>query len=131
MIAREWADGDLVRHKPRSKPLEYRVIRFLFRLLAYLGIGGGFVALVLDGARSLANQEMNLMSVAEMGMRLFGDRYLLLQPAVERNLHPFLWDPVLLRFASLPAFAVLLALGFLLLRIGRKPEAGVGVLTRA
>lgn len=107
------------------------MIRFLFRLLGYLGIGGGFVALVLDGARSIANQAPGFVSLGEMGFRLLGERYLMLQPAIERHLHPLLWDPVILTLTLLPGFAVALALGFLFLRIGRKPGEGIGILTRA
>ena len=107
------------------------VVRFVFRLIGYVLVGGGFVALVLDGARSIANQSLGFMSLGDMGLWLLGERYLLLQPATERNLHPFLWDPVMLNITMLPGFAIALALGFLLLRIGRKPLVGVGFVTRA
>jgi hypothetical protein len=107
------------------------VIRFLFRLLGYLAVGGGFVVLVLDGARSIANQSISPTPFGELAFRALGERYLLLQPAIERHLHPLLWDPVVLNLTLLPAFAVALALGFLFLLIGRRPSPGIGILTRA
>jgi hypothetical protein len=107
------------------------VIRFLFRLLGYVVIGGGFVLLVLDGARSIANQTLSLTPFGELAYRVFSERYLLLQPAIERHIHPLLWDPVVLNFTLLPACFVTLAFGFLLLLIGRKPSPGIGTLTRA
>jgi hypothetical protein len=107
------------------------VIRFLFRLLGYMAMGGGFVLLVLDGARSIANQAVSLTPFGELAYRAFGEKYLLLQPAIERHVHPLLWDPVVLNLTLLPAFAVALTAGFLFLLIGRKPSPGIGVLTRA
>jgi hypothetical protein len=110
---------------------DLRMIRFAVRLLGYMAVGGGFVALVLDGARSIANQAIAIMPLGEMGLRVLGERYLQIQPAVERNLHPLLWDPVLLNLTLLPSFAVVLALGFLLLWLGREPRATIGHVTRA
>jgi hypothetical protein len=115
----------------RSSSGDKIVIRFLFRLLGYMTVGGGFVLLVLDGARSVANQAFSPTPFGEIAFRALGERYLLLQPAIERHVHPFLWDPVVLNLTLLPAFAVLLALGFLLLLIGRTPSPGIGTLTRA
>lgn len=107
------------------------MIRALLRFIAYIVIGGGFVLLVLDGARSIANQELSLTPFGELAYRAFGEKYLLLQPAIERHVHPLLWDPVVLNLTLLPACAVTLAIGFLLLALGRKPEPGIGTLTRA
>jgi hypothetical protein len=107
------------------------VIRFLFRLLGYMAVGGGFVLLVLDGARSIANQSFSPTPFGEIAFKALGERYLLIQPAIERHVHPLLWDPVVLNLTLLPAFAVALAVGFLLLLIGRKPSPGIGTLTRA
>ena len=43
------------------------------------------------------------------------------QPAIERHVHPFLWDPLLLGVLLTPAFAVLGALAALLLLLaGRR-----------
>ncbi len=107
------------------------MIRFLLRLLGYVVIGGGFVLLVLDGARSIANQSFLPMPFGELAYRALGEKYLLLQPAIERHVHPLLWDPVVLNLTLLPACAVALVIGFLLLALGRKPRPGIGTLTRA
>ena len=107
------------------------MIRFIFRLAGYMCIGGGFVALVLDGARSIANQSPGFVSFGEMVFRVVGNSYLQLQPAIERHLHPMLWDPVILNLTLLPGFAVALAVGFFLLWAVKKPDPGVGIVTRA
>ncbi len=107
-----------------------RVIKSLFRMLAFLLLAAGFVAAVMDGARSLANSTLDYARVGATALRLFGERFNQLQPAVERNLHPLLWDPVLITFLMLPTSLVLLALGLVVYRLGRRSGAAVGYLTR-
>ena len=105
-------------------------MRFLLRLSGYLCVAAGFVVLVIDGARSIANSALRFTSVSETVTALIQERYALIQPAVERNIHPLLWDPVLLSVMRMPtAFAALL-LGFALLWLGRQPEPQIGIVTR-
>ena len=59
-----------------------------------------------------------------------GERFRLLQPAVERNLHPVLWDPVLVYLLEVPTAAAGLLLGFLLLWLGAASRPGIGIVTR-
>ena len=106
------------------------MVRLLLRILGYLAIAAGFVTLVIDGARSIANSELMLTSLNELGLRLLGERFLQLQPAIERQIHPLLWDPVLINILRLPGAALGLALGFWLLWLGRHPGRQVGYLTR-
>ena len=104
--------------------------RVLLRLSGYLCVAAGFVVLVIDGARSIANSALRFTSVSETVTALIQERYALIQPAVERNIHPLLWDPVLLSVMRMPtAFAALL-LGFALLWLGRQPEPQIGIVTR-
>ncbi len=106
------------------------MIRFLVRLLGYGLIAAGFVALVYDGARSIANAAPLVTPLGETLSALLRERYLLIQPAIERNIHPLLWNPVLLWVMRAPAALVALGLGFALLRLGARRDAGIGVVTR-
>jgi hypothetical protein len=106
------------------------MFRFLLRILGYLAIAAGFVLLLIDGARSIANSELMLTSLNDLGLRFVGERFLLLQPAIERQIHPLLWDPVLSNILRLPGAVPGLALGFWLLWLGRQPVRQVGYLTR-
>lgn len=107
------------------------MIRFFLRLSGFLLVAAGFVVLVIDGARSIANQKPMLASTGDLLQRVTGERFGQIQPAVEQGLHPLLWDPLLVNLLALPAFVAAIALGFLLLRLGRRPEPGIGFLTRA
>lgn len=105
-------------------------MRFLFRFVGYLLLAGGFVSLVIDGARSIANSALLLTPLGETLFTMLGLRYLLFQPFIERRIHPLLWDPVLLNLTLLPTALVALVLGFLLVRLGTPREAEIGIVTR-
>jgi hypothetical protein len=105
------------------------MFRFLARTLGLLLIAAGFVGLVIDGTRSIANSGVMFTPLGEVGYRLFGERYLLLQPAIERHVHPALWDPVVLNLTLLPASAVGFFLGVLLLWLGQKRPEPIGFAT--
>ncbi len=56
------------------------MIRFLLRALGTLTAAGGFVALVIDGVKSLANGMIVATPLGQYLYQLFAERYLLLQP---------------------------------------------------
>lgn len=105
-------------------------MRFLLRLVGYLGVAAGFIALVIDGARSIANSGLRFTALGETLASFIHERYALIQPTVERNIHPLLWDPVLLSLMRMPTAFVALAIGFALLWLGRRPEPQIGFVTR-
>ncbi len=106
------------------------VIKATFRTCAFLLLAAGFVAAVMDGARSLAASALDYAQLGGTVAGLLGERFAALQPAVERNLHPLLWDPVLTKLLLLPTSLALLGLGLLFHRIGRRSRASIGYVTR-
>jgi len=106
------------------------VVRFLLRLIGYLSVAAGFVALVIDGARSIANAGLRFTPLSEVLTAVIHERYQSIQPAIERNLHPWLWDPLLLTLLRAPVAAAALLLGFALLWLGRHPREVIGIVTR-
>jgi len=105
-------------------------VRFLVRLIGYLFVAGGFIAAVLDGARSIANSAPRFTALGDTVAAVLHERYALIQPAIERNIHPLLWDPVLLTLLRMPVALVALFLGFCLLWLGQKPQPRIGFVTR-
>jgi hypothetical protein len=107
------------------------MFRFLLRALGILLLAAGFVALVIDGTRSIANNALSFTPLGEVAYAVFKDRYLLLQPAIERHIHPLLWDPIVLNITLAPASLVAGVLGFILLWLGQKPkEEPIGYVAR-
>jgi len=105
-------------------------VRFLLRLIGYLLVAAGFIVAVIDGARAIANSAPRFTAVSDTLVAVLHERYALLQPAIERNIHPLLWDPVMLSLMRMPAALLALLLGFLLLWLGRRPEPEIGIVTR-
>ncbi len=106
------------------------MVRFLLRLLGYLIVAAGFVSLVIDGARSIANSSVQYTPSSLVLSTAFGERINAWQPVIERNLHPLLWDPVMVNLLLAPAALMAFLLGFLLLKLGTPPEPKIGIVTR-
>jgi hypothetical protein len=104
------------------------MFRFLARSLGLLLIAAGFVGLVIEGTRSIANGAVSFTPLGEVAFRLFPGSFPLIEPAVTRHVHPLLWDPVLLQFFLVPASVLGFVLGAFLLWLGRKREEPVGYL---
>lgn len=105
-------------------------MRFLVRSVGYILVAAGFVTLVIDGARSIANALLRFTTIGDVLAAVMHEHYRALGPMIERNLHPLLWDPTLLSFMQAPAALVALGLGFILLWLGRAPEPQIGIVTR-
>ena len=105
------------------------MLRFLARALGLVLVAAGFVGLVIDGTRSIANGSLMFTPLGEVAFRVLGERYLLLQPAIERHIHPLLWDPVILNLTLLPASVVAFSVGVLLLWLGQKRPEPIGFAT--
>ncbi len=107
------------------------MIRFVIRTLGLLIVAGGFVALVIDGARTIANGALAFTPLGETAFKAFPASFPILQPAVERHVHPLLWDPVLLNLFLAPTFAVAFVVGFALLWLGRRKPEPIGFDTKS
>jgi hypothetical protein len=83
-------------------------------LAAAMGLG------VYDGARSLSVSGYETTPLGAVAFWLFPKQFPILEPAITRHVHPFLWDPVLLNLFLLPAVVVLFALGGVMMWLGRR-----------
>lgn len=101
----------------------------LIRLVGYLMLAGAFVALVVDGTRSIAASSLTLLRLSDALDRLAPKA----QPALQAWLQqasPVLWDPVALRLLAVPLSFALLVVGVLAVLAAAEREPGVGTLAR-
>ncbi|MBE7199810.1 MAG: PetM family of cytochrome b6f complex subunit 7 [Parafilimonas terrae] len=105
------------------------MLRFLARLFGLLLMAAGFVALVYDGARSIANNGLRVTSVADVMTALFKDKAGALQTNVE-GAAPWLWHILGLPLTLAPACLVALGIGAVLLWLGQPGREPIGFLTR-
>ena len=106
------------------------MVRFLIRLVGYAGLALAFVLLVIDGTRTIAANELSLTQLGQWAVDYFPARMAALPGAVAQNLHPLLWDPVLLFVLKLPGWLVFAVIGMSLLTLGRKPGPQIGFSNR-
>jgi hypothetical protein len=100
------------------------MIRGLFRLIGLLLLTGGFIFLVYDGARSVADNALRWTKFGESWNDIHQASQRSFQTWVEQSV-PALWNPIKL-ILDQPTFAVLGVLGILLMLLfrARKPLIG-------
>jgi hypothetical protein len=105
------------------------MFRILLRLVGYLMLAGAFVALVVDGTRSIAASSLSFLRIADVLDRVAPKAQAGLQAALE-PLSPVLWDPVALRLLGAPLTVALLLFGILAVLGAAEREPAVGTLAR-
>ncbi len=103
------------------------MIRGFFRLIGLLLLAGGFIFLVYDGARSIADQTLRLTRLGDFWNDINQASQAAFQRAVE-GVSATLWSSVVKVILNQPTWAVLGLVGILLLLVFRpaKPLIGYG-----
>jgi hypothetical protein len=101
------------------------MIRFLFRFLGLLCLALGFILLVYDGTKSIADQRLYITKVSDVWTWVHETSLPLVKPTLER-IAPVLWDPVATTFLNAPSWLALVILGALLMLLGRKKKPLIG-----
>jgi hypothetical protein len=101
------------------------MIRFLFRFLGLLCLALGFIFLVYDGTKSIADQRFYVTRVVEVWVAVHDASLAQVRPTVER-IALWLWDPVVQGVLNAPTWLVLAVLGTLLILLGRKRRPLIG-----
>jgi hypothetical protein len=102
------------------------MIRFLFRTLGLLFLAAAFVFLVYDGTKSIAANALVYTKVSEMWTLLHAASLQQLQPLVEKNAPPWLWDPVVVTVLNAPTLAAFGIIGAFLVLLGRRKKPMIG-----
>ncbi len=84
------------------------------------------MALVLDGARTIAANQLRITPLRDTWNDWHSASLQQIQPAIERVVAPWLWDPVILSVLAAPTCLVLGVLGGVLLVAGRKRRPLIG-----
>ena len=101
------------------------MVRLVFRFLALVILAGAFVAVVVDGTRSVAAGSAAILPLGRTIATVAPDTFLKLHAAIEMHA-PLLWDPILVTILLLPTWVVLGAIGLVLLALTRRPAAKIG-----
>ena len=100
------------------------MIAFLARFVGLWLIAGALVAVVVDGAKTIAASALTVTPLGMAWVNLSPATYLaaqtFMQQTVESYVGHWLWDPVIQWILFMPSWAVLGAVGGLLAFLGRK-----------
>jgi len=93
------------------------------RLIGWIMFLAGFAVLVRDALVWIDTKRWAPIVLGQLWYELNRSSLNLVQAVIQRYIHPFLWDPVIVTILLSWAFAVLMVLGVLLLIIfRRRPE---------
>ncbi len=94
------------------------MLRLLFRLVGLLTLAAAFAAAVIDGARTLADQQLEFTPLGATLGYVLREKFAAL-PTLAARIHPKLWDPVLLSLLYAPTFLALAVVGVALMAFTR------------
>jgi hypothetical protein len=107
-------------------PATDAMTRFLLRLIGFLTLAAAFIALVLDGTKSIAGNRIVFTPLGQTWTDIHSTSLQLLQAGVTRHVSEWLWDPVLLNILTSPTWLVVGVFGAVLLLLGRKRKRLIG-----
>jgi hypothetical protein len=103
------------------------MIRFVLRFVGLLLLALGFIFLVYDGTKSIADQNLFLTSVGSIWSNIHQSSLTALQPTVERLVGPWAWQGVVQPyFLDQPISLVFAIFGAILILLGRKKKPLIG-----
>ena len=101
------------------------MIRGLFRLLGLLLLAGGFVFMVYDGARFVADNTLRFTRFGQFWNDIHQSSQQAFRAWLE-GLSPWLWTNVIRVILDQPVFAVMAVLGILLMLLFRPRKPLIG-----
>jgi hypothetical protein len=102
------------------------MIRFLLRFIGLWILAAAFIFLIYDGTKSIAGKTVIMKPFGETWNDIHSTSLQLLQPAIERHVAGWLWDPVVLSILTAPTWLVLGVIGIVLIILGRKQKPLIG-----
>jgi hypothetical protein len=103
------------------------MIRFVLRFVGLLSLALGFIFLVYDGTKSIADQTLYISSVGSTWSNIHQNSLTWLQPEVERRVGTWVWQGLVQPyFLDQPVSLVLVVIGAILILLGRKKKPLIG-----
>src|SRR6201987_3596069 len=93
------------------------------RVIGWIVLLAGAAVLVRDGLVWIDTRHWSPIALGQLWYELSRSSLNLVQAVVQRYIHPFLWDPIIVSILLSWAFAVLMVLGLLLLVLFRRRDA--------
>jgi hypothetical protein len=102
------------------------MIRALLRLIGVIVLAAGFILVVYDGAKSIADSRIYVYKLGQLWTDIHAASLQNAQAKVQENLPAAAWDPVITTLLDQPAWLVLGVIGIVLILLGRKRKPLIG-----
>jgi hypothetical protein len=102
------------------------MIRFLFRFVGLLGLALGFVFLVYDGTKSIANRSLEMTTVERFWNEVYTKSPQDVLRPLTAPIATWLWDPMTVTLLGAPIWIVLAVVSAILMILGRKKKPLIG-----
>jgi hypothetical protein len=103
------------------------MVRFVFRFLGLVVLTLGFLVVVHDGTKSIADQIVYITKVGPAWENIHQNSFKALEPVVERFAGMWAWTSIIQPyFLDQPAALVLAIVGGLLILLGQKKKPVIG-----
>ncbi len=101
------------------------MLRPSVRLMGFVALAAAMAAGVVDGARGIADGFLGMTSLESAIAWLLPRQFPAVGPAIASNIHPLLWDPLLVTLLRIPTVVAMFGLGAMLLVLGRPRQTAI------
>ena len=102
------------------------MIRSLFRLIGVIFLAAGFILLISDGAKSIADNRLSIYKLGQVWTDVHATSLPALRAMVDKNVPLWVWDPGVVSVLDQPGWLVLGAIGVVFVLLGRKKKPLIG-----
>jgi hypothetical protein len=102
------------------------MIRSFFRLIGVIFLAAGFILLMYDGAKSIADSRIYIYKLGQLWTDIHTSSMQAAQAKVQASLPAQVWDPVITTVLEQPSWLVLGVIGTLFILLGRRRKPLIG-----
>jgi hypothetical protein len=102
------------------------MIRALLRLLGVIFLAAGFILLMYDGAKSIADSRLYIYKLGQLWTDIHVASLQSAQAKVQASLPAMAWDPVITTILDQPSWLIFGLVGAVLILLGRKRKPLIG-----
>jgi hypothetical protein len=112
--------------RPSSDVWDPNMIRALLRLIGVIVLAAGFILLMYDGAKSIADSRIYIYKLGQLWTDIHVASLQSAEAAVKASLPAAVWDPVVTTVLDQPAWLIFGLIGVALILLGRKRKPLIG-----
>lgn len=102
------------------------MIRSFLRLLGVIILAAGFILLMYDGAKSIADSRIYIYKLGQLWTDIHVASMQSAQARVQASLPSLVWDPLITTLLDQPAWLIFGVIGTILILLGRKRKPLIG-----